>query len=198
MPPAFAEVQGRGVIHPAPDTARRVSRKKRKIHLADLAATRAYAERDPAVIGAVELGGIRTVVAVPLIKDNEFIGIVAIYRQEVRPFSDKQVELLTNFAAQAVIAIENTRLLSELRQRTDDLSEALEQQTATAQILGVISQSLSDTQPVFDAIVQSGVRLFSGAAIFIALADEGEVKAVAIAGPTRPAPKTGSAVFLFR
>ena len=182
VPPAFAEVQGRGVIHPAPDTALGgVIRTKKMIHLADLAATRAYAERDPAVIGAVELGGIRTVVAVPLIKDNEFVGIVAIYRQEIRPFSDKQVELLTNFAAQAVIAIENTRLLSELRQRTDDLSEALEQQTATAQILGVINRSLSDTQPVFDAIVQSGVRLFSGAAIFIALADEGEVKAVAIA-----------------
>src|SRR5262249_38957372 len=97
---------------------------KQTAHIADLAATRAYAERDPPAVTAVELGGIRTVIAVPMLKDNEITGIISIFRQEVRPFTDKQVALLANFAAQTVIAIENARLLNELR-------ESLQQQTAT-------------------------------------------------------------------
>src|SRR5262249_52640633 len=119
----------------------------------------AYAERHPTIVEAVELGGVRTSLSVPMLKENEVIGVIIIYRQEVRPFSDRQVALLTNFAHQAVIAIENERLLNELRQRTTDLSEALEQETATSVVLRVISSSSGELAPVFESLLASAKHL---------------------------------------
>jgi transcriptional regulator with GAF, ATPase, and Fis domain len=119
----------------------------------------AYLESEPTVVAFVEMTGARTVLAVPMLKENELIGAIAIYRQKVRPFTEKQIALLTNFASQAVIAIENTRLLNELRQRTDDLSESLEQQTATSEVLRVISSSPGELDTIFSTMLSNALRI---------------------------------------
>jgi GAF domain-containing protein len=153
VPTAFEDVRGDGPFTPAPGGIfDKVIKTGTTVHLLDLAATKPYAERHPRVVEAVELGGIRTVVGVPMLKDNQLIGIVNIHRREVRPFTDEQIALVTNFAAQAVIAIENARLLTQLH-------ESLQEQTATSQVLQVISSFPGDLQPVFATMLEKAVRI---------------------------------------
>ena len=164
-PPAYAAAGMQVAIQPPPDTALgQLARTKQVVQVADVSAEPGYIRRDPRFVAGVELAGMRTLLAVPMLKENELAGSINIYRQSVRPFTEKQIALVQNFAGQAVIAIENARLLSELK-------ESLQQQTATADVLRIISSSPGELEPVFQAILKSAIRICEAKFGHMVLAD---------------------------
>jgi GAF domain-containing protein len=175
MPSGFKEQFRPGAVFQPGPTApvSRAAASKSFVHIVDLKLEDAYKERDPPVVAVVELGGARSMLVVPMLKERKAIGALSIFRQVVRPFTDKQIELVRNFAAQAVIAIENARLLSELR-------ESLAQQTATADVLGVINASRGDLQPVFETMVEKARRLCEADAGHLALPVGDDYRSIAV------------------
>jgi GAF domain-containing protein len=181
-PRAWAEATNRQPVIPpnAANPLYRIVRTRQVVHVHDMKAERVYIEGAPDVVGMVEQSGARTIAAVPMIRDGELVGAIAIYRQQVRPFTDKQIEVVKNFAAEAVIAIENARLFEAEQQRTREPTEALEQQTATAEVLRVISNSLSKLDSVFDTILANATKLCAAHFGMLALHEDGAFRSVAM------------------
>jgi signal transduction histidine kinase/CheY-like chemotaxis protein len=203
-PAAFIEARKNKRLRPGPGTTLGdAARTKRVAQVLDSMNREPYRQRDPFVVAGAELGGYRTIVSVPMLKEDTLLGVISIYRQEVRAFTDKEIALVLNFADQAVIAIENTRLLKELRQRTGDLTEALEQQTATSEVLRVISSSPGELAAVFQAMLDNAVRICEAKIGILFRYENGAYTAVATLGvtaayaeylnrgPIRPGPTTG-------
>src|SRR5262249_1318963 len=132
-----------------------------------------YRTGEPLARGAVDLAGMRTLIAVPMLKENDCVGAITIYRSEVKPFTEKQIELVQNFASQAVIAIENARLLNELR-------ESLERQTATSEVLKIIAASPGNLEPVFNAMLENATRICEAKFGTLWLAERDGLRAVAV------------------
>jgi GAF domain-containing protein len=205
VPPAYADAPETQSFRPHPKSALgQAIKTKQAAHTEDLRTSPAYLQGDPAVVSLAEIAGARTLITAPMLNGAELVGTISVYRQEVRPFNDKQIELLSNFAKQAVIAIENTRLLKELRQRTDDLTESLEQQTATSEVLKVISASPGDMKPVFESILSNALRICEAKFGHLLLYDGESFLATHLHdvppsyrdywerhGPIRPGPNTG-------
>ena len=154
-----------------------VTKTNQVVHIPDLRTDQSYIEKNDRMVTLVDVAGARTHVTVPMLKEGELIGAISMFREEVRPFTDKQIELVKNFAAQAVIAIENTRLLNELR-------ESLQQQTATSDVLKVISSSLNDLKPVFETIGQRAEKLCDAEISVISMVDGDHIRLVSINGVT--------------
>jgi len=184
----------------------RVARTRQIVHVTDVSKHQVYLNREPLAVWAVEQANVRTVLVVPMVKQEELVGVFGLEREEVKPFTDKQIELAQNFAAQAVIAIENTRLLNELRGRTQELTEALEQRTATSEVLGVISSAQSELESVFDTILANALRLCDADMGHVVRAEAGTLSVAAMRGvrldyaqfwrergPWQPAPDSAPA-----
>jgi GAF domain-containing protein len=196
LPAAYIEQFGALFKPSAEEALARVARTRKPVHVADVRKYRAYLDRSPLAVAGVEVAGIRTLVVVPMLRQNELVGAIAVYRRETRRFSDQQIALLAHFAGQAVIAIENTRLLNELR-------ESLDQQTATADVLETISRSPGELAPMFEAMLAHAMRICEAKFGHLLLYDgEGfhgaylhnvpaAYRALWEHGPLKPGPKTG-------
>src|SRR5262249_24436252 len=160
VPPSLVQLRQNKLIHfPVDASVTRAAVTKQPCHQIDARTERSYIEGDSQFVAAVNLGGMRTVVSVPMLNDDKIIGVITIYRQEVRPFTDRQIKLVTTFADQVAIALESARLFSELRESTTELTESLEQQTATSEVLQIIASSPGELEPVVQAMLANATRL---------------------------------------